>query len=182
MNRPRYTPTEDRLLIRYFRTRGLPYCAKRLATRTPSSVANRAMRLGLVFADLSGYVTVGMVSQATGLDTRCVAAYAKQNGVLKTVENASGRKRQLVPEAWADAFVADSNRRTDAEEDRDRGLIDAAALAGRFRVDLDTVYRGFKGRGRLRALKDLPHELGRRNNRLVKLEALEASVSKGLLR
>lgn len=109
-------------------------------------------------------VTLGLVCQATGMCHNDVRKWAERDGVVKVLVSAGGRKLLLVPEVWADAFVADAERRTDA--DADTALWRVADIAEHYSVCLKTVYQGTHGRGRFRALAQLEPKLGRRSNKL----------------
>jgi len=90
--------------------------AEMLPGRTASSVKTKAMHLGLRLGDVADWVPISTVSEATGLHINTVRERAQRSGVTRKIAGKGRNLMLLVPEAWAQAYIASVERGREAEE------------------------------------------------------------------
>ena len=120
MGRPVFTPAADEIIERYYPTYGPGVTQARLRAEVGLDVHRRQIRYragyrGILWGVKPGTRSVHEVATEAGVHHSGVRRAAERAGVHTVVR--SGRKRRvLVPDAWADAFIDRTRNRANATE------------------------------------------------------------------
>lgn len=113
--------------------------SKLLPGRSALSIRCKANRLGLKVGEVNDYVPLSFIADATGLSLNAIRDRAHRHKVIKKIQTRKGRPfKLLVPEAWADAYIRNVERATEADELRDH-YYSLSKTAKIFGVHRDTI-------------------------------------------
>lgn len=130
-----WTDTEERILKINYPRRGAKATSERLAEygyhRSPRAVIEHARKINVRVGEIKGYVQACDVHSDGSQASRTILRDARRDGVLLEV-NTGGPPRYLVPESWADEWVAFMERRWEAER---LGWLSSSEAAREFGVD-----------------------------------------------
>lgn len=140
----RYTLEEDEFITRHLPKKGHRWVAAQLG-RTPGSVWSRSERLGVKFGDVPGWTRVSLVADAVGVSRSAMHERAKSERVLFRYGypgvKARRSKAALVPNAWADAILAEHEELLRGAELEASGWLTVPQAARLLKVGKSTVQR-----------------------------------------
>lgn len=145
-----WTQEEEDYVFRYLPRHGHHLVAQKLG-RSPAAVHSFASRRGVFHGDLPGYVRVAGLARRAGTSYAHVYQRAVADGVTHQLGNPKLGPRArpvLVPETWADQFLAELDAKEAGDELIDEaGWLTVTDLTRAWAVGKSTILRGLNGRG-----------------------------------
>lgn len=145
-----WTQEEEDYVFRYLPRHGHHLVAQKLG-RSPAAVHSFASRRGVFHGDLPGYVRVAGLARRAGTSYAHVYQRAVADGVTHQLGNPKLGPRArpvLVPETWADQFLAELDAKEAGDELIDEaGWLTVTDLTRAWAVGKSTILRGLNGTG-----------------------------------